>query len=108
MKTKRSSTVEPVFGILTQFMGMRKVNTRGIDLANKKMLMAATAYNLKKLMKYSVKKRASQMQVLPKTVEKVTKELSTMLYLKIMAVFSQILLKSFTLRHPLFAMHLHE
>lgn len=108
LKTKRSSTVEPVFGILTQFMGMRKVNTRGIDLANKKMLMAATAYNLKKLMKYSVKKRASQMQVLPKTVEKVTKELSKMLYLKIMAVYSQILLKSFTLKHPLFAMHLHE
>jgi hypothetical protein len=39
---------------------MRKVYTRGIDLANKKMLMAATAYNLKKIMKYSVKKRASQ------------------------------------------------
>jgi transposase len=60
MKKLRQSTVEPVFGILTQFMGMRKVYTRGIDLANKKMLMAATAYNLKKIMKYSVKKRASQ------------------------------------------------
>ena len=27
MKGKRQSTVEPVFGTLTQFMGMRKINT---------------------------------------------------------------------------------
>ena len=39
-KAKRSSTVEPVFGTLTEFMGMRKVNTRGISNANKVMLMA--------------------------------------------------------------------
>jgi hypothetical protein len=32
---------------------MNKVKTRGIDLAHKCMLMAATAYNLKKYMKYS-------------------------------------------------------
>ncbi|WP_394331587.1 hypothetical protein [Pustulibacterium marinum] len=31
MKAKRSSTVEPVFGILTQFMGLAKVNTLGIQ-----------------------------------------------------------------------------
>jgi len=46
-KVKRSSTVEPVFGNLTEFMAMRKVNTRGISNANKGMLMAAMAYNLK-------------------------------------------------------------
>lgn len=45
--------VEPVFGILTQFMAMRKVYTKGVKNANKKMLMAATAYNLKKLLKYA-------------------------------------------------------
>ena len=29
MKAKRQSTVEPVFGTLTQFMGLRKINTIG-------------------------------------------------------------------------------
>lgn len=52
MKGKRQSTVEPVFGTLTQFMGMRKVNTRGIANASKVMLMSAMAYNLKKYLKY--------------------------------------------------------
>jgi len=52
MKTLRSSTVEPVFGTLTQFMGLRKVNTIGIKQANKVMHMSAMAYNLKKLLKF--------------------------------------------------------
>ena len=52
LKVKRSATVEPVFGTLTEFMGMRKVNTRGITNANKGMLMAATAYNPKKFLKF--------------------------------------------------------
>jgi IS5 family transposase len=52
-KTVRQSTVEPVFGTLINFMGMRKINTRGIESANKVMLMAALAYNLKKYLKYS-------------------------------------------------------
>jgi transposase len=56
LKAKRQSTVEPVFGTLTQFMGMRKVNTIGIRQANKVMLMAGAAYNLKKLLKYTHKK----------------------------------------------------
>jgi transposase len=50
-KTVRQSTVEPVFGTLINFTGMRKINTRGIELANKVMLMAAMAYNLKKLVR---------------------------------------------------------
>lgn len=53
MKGKRQSTVEPVFGTLTQFMGMRKVNTIGIHQANKVMHMAAMAYNLKKYLKFT-------------------------------------------------------
>ena len=53
MKKKRQSTVEPVFGSLTSFYGMRKINTLGIAQANKVMLLAATAYNLKKLLKFS-------------------------------------------------------
>jgi transposase len=51
MKRKRHSTVEPVFGTLINFLGLRKVNTLGIKQANKAMLMAAVAYNLKKYMK---------------------------------------------------------
>lgn len=56
MKGKRQSTVEPVFGTLTQFMGLRKVNTRGIENANKVMQLSATAYNLKKYLRFTKKK----------------------------------------------------
>jgi Transposase DDE domain./Transposase domain (DUF772). len=55
IKGKRQSTVEPVFGTLTGFMGLRKINTIGIAQANKVMHMSATAYNLKKLMKFMSK-----------------------------------------------------
>lgn len=56
----RSSTVEPVFGSLTQFFGMRKVNTIGLKQANKVMMMAGTAYNLKKYLKFIDKKVKSK------------------------------------------------
>jgi hypothetical protein len=55
MKKLRSSTVEPVLGTLVNYLNMRRVNTRGIQQANKCILMAAIAYNLKKLMKWTVK-----------------------------------------------------
>jgi transposase len=58
-KTVRQSTVEPVFGTLINFLGMRKINTRGIENANKAMLMAAIAYNLKKVLKYQHQFRTS-------------------------------------------------
>jgi transposase len=58
MKTLRSSTVEPVLGTLLLFLGMRKVYTKGIELANKHVLLASTAYNIKKLMKFKVAKNA--------------------------------------------------
>ncbi|WP_262710991.1 transposase [Pedobacter hiemivivus] len=51
MKHLRSSTVEPVIGSLVNFNAMSKVNTKGIKLANKCMIMAAVAYNIKKLVK---------------------------------------------------------
>lgn len=53
MKTLRSATVEPVLATLLCFVGMRKVYTKGIDLANKHVLMAATAYNIKKLLRFN-------------------------------------------------------
>ncbi len=62
MKGKRQSTVEPVFGTLTQFMGLRKINTIGIQQASKVMHMSATAYNLKKLLKF-ITKRAESMTI---------------------------------------------
>ncbi len=52
MKAKRQSTVEPVFGTLTQFMGLRKINTIGIEQSNKIMHLSAIAYNLKKYLKF--------------------------------------------------------
>ena len=55
MKGKRQSTVEPVFGTLTQFMGLRKINTIGIVQANKVMHLSAMAYNLKKYLKFITK-----------------------------------------------------
>lgn len=55
MKAKRQSTVEPVFGSLINHLGIRKMNTIGIRQANKNMLMAAVAYNLKKYLNYARK-----------------------------------------------------
>ncbi len=55
LKYKRQSTVEPVFGTLTQYLGLRKINTKGIKQANKVMHMAAIAYNLKKYLKFERK-----------------------------------------------------
>ncbi|MCG8307506.1 MAG: IS1182 family transposase [Cytophagales bacterium] len=55
MKALRQSTVEPVFGTLIEHLGMRKMNTIGIRQANKNMLLAAMAYNLKKYLKFDRK-----------------------------------------------------
>lgn len=55
MKSVRQSTVEPVFGTLIEHLGMRKMNTVGIRQANKNMLLAAVAYNLKKYLKFDYK-----------------------------------------------------
>lgn len=51
MKKKRQSTVEPVFGTLINFLGLRKINVKGQSGAHKVMTMAAIAYNLKKSLK---------------------------------------------------------
>jgi len=64
MKSKRQSTVEPVFGTLTQFMGMRKINTIGINQANKVMHLSAMAYNLKKYLKFATKDAKSKAKAL--------------------------------------------
>ncbi len=59
MKGKRQSTVEPIFGTLTQFMGLRKINTIGIEQANMVMHLSAIAYNLKKYLEFMQKRAKS-------------------------------------------------
>jgi hypothetical protein len=51
------ATVEPVLGTLINFMGIRRIWTRGLKNANKFMLGAAVAYNLKKWLNYTEQKR---------------------------------------------------
>lgn len=69
MKKLRSSTVEPVLGTLINYLNLRRVNTRGIRQANKCMLMAAVAYNLKKLLKFTTPKVKADVKALQKTME---------------------------------------
>jgi len=69
MKKLRQSTVEPVLGTLINFMGLRRIWTRGIKNANKFMLGAATAYNLKKWLNYSEQKRKTTVMVIKKMEE---------------------------------------
>lgn len=52
----RSKTVEPVIGTLVNFTNMKRVNTRGIKNANKHVLMASLTYNLKKYLRFTIKK----------------------------------------------------
>jgi transposase len=59
MSRLRSSTVEPVLGTLINFLNMKRVNTRGLELANKHVLMTALTYNLKKYLKFVTKKAKS-------------------------------------------------
>ena len=64
IKKKRSSTVEPVLGTLINFLNMKRVNTRGIRQANKHVLMAALAYNLKKYLNFKDRKPVVNIQVM--------------------------------------------
>ena len=50
MKGRRMATVEPLFGSLLNYYGMKRSNAKGKQSAHKFMLMAATAYNLQKLL----------------------------------------------------------
>ena len=70
MKKLRSSTVEPVLGTLVNFLNMRRVNTRGMKQSNKCMLMAAVAYNLKKLMKFTTKKVQADVKAMQQSLHK--------------------------------------
>jgi hypothetical protein len=63
------ATVEPVLGTLINFMGIRRIWTRGLKNANKFMLGAVVAYNLKKWLNYTEQKRKTAVIGLKMTAE---------------------------------------
>ena len=69
MKKRRQATVEPVLGTLINFMGLRRIWTRGLLNANKFMLGAAIAYNLKKWLNFQEQRRKTAVMVMKKTHE---------------------------------------
>ena len=64
MKRRRMATVEPVFGSLLNYYGMKRANAKGKQAAHKIMLMAACAYNLQKLL-FHIHDPKNKVQVLP-------------------------------------------
>ena len=60
----RMHTVEPVFGSLQQYYGLKHINVRGKEGADKVMLMAACAFNLKKWFKSVLKNIKKQLLML--------------------------------------------
>lgn len=69
----RQSTVEPVIGTLVNYMGIKRVNSKGIEQANKCLTMAAIAYNLKKMLKHQFKMAGSDTKNLEYYAEKLLK-----------------------------------
>jgi hypothetical protein len=82
----RGSTVEPVWGTLLNFRRLRKVYTKGNDLAHKQVLMAAAAYNLKKLMGFSSIKSVAN------AIKNITMDLKTTVLSQILLFLESILL----------------
>ena len=67
MKRKRSSTVEPVWGTLINFTGMKRLNARGLAAANKMLLLAAAVYNLKKWLRFTAPETIAKATAMVKT-----------------------------------------
>ena len=81
MKKLRSSTVEPVLGTLINFMAVRRIWTRGLKNANKFMIGAAAAYNLKKWLNYNDRKLKAALMALPHCINELKKESQKALFL---------------------------
>lgn len=60
----RQSTVEPVIGTLVNYLGIKRVNTKGLSQANKCLTIAAVAYNLKKMLRYRSKLVEANLKIL--------------------------------------------
>ena len=70
----RGKTVEPVLGTLVNFRGMKRVNSRGIEQANKHVLMASAAYNLKKYLNFIHRKPVVKVHVVVQEAHAVIKD----------------------------------
>jgi len=66
----RQSTVEPVIGSLVNYLGIKRINCKGLAQANKCLNMAAIAYNLKKMIKYRPKQMKLSLVILGEHVYK--------------------------------------
>lgn len=73
MSRIRSKTEEPVLGTLINFLNMKWVNTRGIQQANKHVMMSALCYNLKKLLHFNPSKSIIKYQVIEIQLKKAIK-----------------------------------
>ena len=62
----RQSTVEPVFGNLLHYYGLRRMNVRGLAGAHKTMLLTAVVFNLKKLLRFRPQQHQSAVIALPR------------------------------------------
>jgi len=65
----RMHTVEPVFGSLQQYYGLRRMNVRGRNSASKVMLMSAAAFNLKKWVKTIIKNTKDDLSLFILTIK---------------------------------------
>ena len=83
----RKTTVEPVWGTLLYFRGLKKVYTKGNDLANKQVLMAAAAYNLKKLMGFKTIKSATN------AIKNIVADLKSSVLEQILSFFESVLFR---------------
>ncbi len=90
LKIQRSSTVEPVLGTLINFRGMKRVWTRGIKNANKFMIGAAIAYNLKKYINFATKKAKTKIEALAKSHTGVKQRVINAFFRPINIVFSKL------------------
>lgn len=95
-KALRMKIVEPVFGTLINSLGMSKVNTRGLSLANKCMLLSATAFNIKKLLKHASQHRETMSnvkQILKKELKLAANTFKKLLFCFV-ALFSDLIRKT--------------
>jgi transposase len=90
MKVKRSSTVEPVWGSLINFTGIKRINTRGLAAANKCLILAAACYNLKKWMRFITKDSNTKLNALSKQAAEGLKEVINVILFVIKTCYSPV------------------
>ena len=81
-----------MIGTLVNYLAMKRVNTRGIQQANKCMLMAAVAYNVKKLLKW----KSTKVSTVVKSKELEAKKAFLNLFLPLLLLLGLIQMKKLT------------